>query len=309
MRKGKWDVDLDVTECGLKVKARAILALALTRRLNVAAVYGATESIKSLRELVRDNLCNMLDLLKRWGEIGMDVQAPRMLTRKYQTWLESVRDPLSLGAIACHSDGQRIEIVRHLVYEDTLLQVFAYSCEMLRLDGQTLPSEVDSLFESDNVADFLWRDGRPKTIDACSQAIFACCLPLSTQTSSIRKALGLEVSHSIKRSHSAVTRVWKVRNQRAPNLRFQILQDKYHKACALKDLRASLDNEIRLPDILRTTECLVAASSWMNSHKGLKPSTDHCELSISMLSMEWTPDLRKLWLERYILSWNPGPRI
>ena len=127
--------------------------------------------------------------------------------KQYQTWLETVRHPLSFGAIACYLGAQRIEVVRHLVYEDTLLETFAYSCERLGSNGKSPAAEVEPLLESRAVASFFWRDDRPTIVKACDEATLQWCLPLSTLVDPIAQISGLKLTDPIERSVSIIARV------------------------------------------------------------------------------------------------------
>jgi hypothetical protein len=86
-------------------------------------------------------------------------------------WATECRDAVSFGQIMSLLKVQYVRCMRLFIHDSSILQLFGYICERIRLNGESLPLTLEALLDDQRVSRFLFLDGRPKTLAECERGI------------------------------------------------------------------------------------------------------------------------------------------
>ncbi|PVH91147.1 hypothetical protein DM02DRAFT_664303 [Periconia macrospinosa] len=126
--------------------------------------------LDELRASVRKQIASTKTVLRRLPGAYENASIIRNVWLRMETvevWAAACQDAVSFGQMTSWLQIQHILATRLFVYENSLLQLFAYPCERVRLNGTPLPSVLDELFNDRRLSPFLFLDSRPKTLDDC----------------------------------------------------------------------------------------------------------------------------------------------
>ncbi len=166
------------------------------------------------------------------------------ITSKFQIWAEQCGDVASFGEMMSWLEPQMVHGKRYYIFENAALQHFAYVCESGRICGNTLPPELEALFNDPRVAPFLFMDGRPKTSDGCRMGIKDWSDPRSVRplTSHVFK---------VRDTRTLTERIGELKGSVTHDM-IQLLSD--------KTLEQYLDWELDFPDPVRLEGSLIKAA-------------------------------------------------
>ena len=114
----------------------------------VCRVQGLSLSIEDLRSSVKTQILSTEPLLLRHVTIYKDVGTSQeiLLHMEYvKEWASLCRDAVSFGQMMSWLKVQHIICIRYFTHDSSILQLFAYMCERIRLNGEPLPTALEVL--------------------------------------------------------------------------------------------------------------------------------------------------------------------
>ncbi len=163
------------TKAQLKDRSLIVLKAAIAASF-VFRCHELNLDLDKLRTSVNTRISEAAKLFKKSkshfsnaAAIGGGFDEGLSITSKFQIWAEQCGDVASFGEMMSWLEPQIVHGKRYYIFENAALQHFAYVCESGRICGNTLPPELEALFNDPRVAPFLFMDGRPKTSDGCSK--------------------------------------------------------------------------------------------------------------------------------------------
>lgn len=150
-----------------------IVATSLARRCEERCKeVGLT--MDELRIFVKTQILSTEAFLRKHAEIyktGNNFQPVLSLMESFKKWADMCEDAVSFGQIMSWVKTQHVLCVRLFIHDSSILQLFAYICEHIRIKGKPLPSNLEAMFNDQRVSPFLYLDGRPKTLGDCQRGI------------------------------------------------------------------------------------------------------------------------------------------
>ena len=130
-----------------------------------------SSSLEGLRSAVTTQIESTGKILRQHARIYKN--HTEMLTRieSVRTWASNCCDAISFGQMMCWLKVQHVLCMRLHIHDSSVLQLFGYMCERVRLSGEPLPTALDNLFNDRRINRLLFLDKRPCTLDECERGI------------------------------------------------------------------------------------------------------------------------------------------
>ena len=131
-------------------------------------------SIKELRSSVMTQILSTDTILQHHAQIYEGNKFLHDILSRMETVKEratTCQDAVSFGQMMSWLRVERVLCIRLYIFDSSLLQLFAFICEGMRLKGTTLPPALEDIFSDQRISDFLFLDGRPKTLDDCERGV------------------------------------------------------------------------------------------------------------------------------------------
>lgn len=146
----------------------AVVASSLANRYNKLS-----PPIEAFRESVKTELDSLGEILRQHTGLFDTSELNHILSKIecLKNWTGACSDALSFGQLTSWIKVQLVHCNQIFTHESTLLQLFTYICERVRLKGQPLPHVLEQIFDDLRVSPFLFVNGRPKTLKDCAEAV------------------------------------------------------------------------------------------------------------------------------------------
>jgi hypothetical protein len=135
---------------------------------------GLSLSIKELRSSVKTQILSTETMLRHHRNVYKDSSHISEILSHMEyvkEWATLCRDAVSFGQMMSWLKVQRVLCIRLFIHDSCILQLFAYICERIRLNGECLPTALEVLLNDQRTSGFLFLDGRPKRLEDCKTGI------------------------------------------------------------------------------------------------------------------------------------------
>ena len=136
--------------------------------------YGVSLSTEQLRSSVQTQILSTEIILQKHAKIYKDhglIQEILLRIENVKKWATKCQDAISFGQMMSWLKIQYVLCVRLFIHDSSILQLFAYICERIRLNGKPLPAALEVLFDDQRVSGFLFLNERPKSLEECKRGV------------------------------------------------------------------------------------------------------------------------------------------
>jgi hypothetical protein len=130
--------------------------------------------IEEIRSSVKKQISSSTIILQKHEKTYRDQPLIQEISTRMEIikdWAPKCNDVVSFGHMMSWIKVQHVLCVRLYIYDSTILQLFAYTCERIRINGNKLPPTLDEPFNDQRVSPFLFINGRPTTLVECKTGV------------------------------------------------------------------------------------------------------------------------------------------
>ncbi|KAH8695859.1 hypothetical protein GQ44DRAFT_694804 [Phaeosphaeriaceae sp. PMI808] len=188
------------------------------------------------------------------------IQEISSLMKDAQKWATKCHDAISFGQIMTCVKIQHVLSIRLFIYDSSILQLFAYICERVRLSRGPLPKSLEVLFGDRRITGFLFLDNRPEKLEDCRRGVEKWSDPEAMLSN-------LKLTQHIFSKRCIPTLAQQIFDGKGRVTHNMVEQfKKTHE-----QLEDCLNWELELPDLIRL-EAIVASATSIITKKGLTTS-------------------------------------